>query len=365
MEKVFHELLLRMKRPESGDTGATVLSHAQILPTTDATLYESLMGQDWDKAIYWIKTNPSLVSYQHRGGLSPLHLACLRGSSPLCVIQHLVEAYPNAVNIRTVHKLQDTPLHMQSRNCQRTSSKIKALLPYADTSIVNRLGHTALHTACGTNAVIDVLEDFIAKDETLLNVLDVNGQTPLDALWEGFLGSVPGHLRVHRILRGDTHGIGGTIERFWDKVRLLVLKRRAQPHELVHAMVQLNVPSKMVLLGLRLDPQMASLCDSDGNYLIHTMLLCRFPFRREIFDLVSTSERLLACNKQGDTILSLAIKNQMVEYIAPSIRLAPALLTQQDCYTRLYPFQLAATYDCSLTLIFSLLIEQPEPVQYR
>jgi ankyrin repeat protein len=129
-------------------------------------------------------------------------------------------------------------------------------------------------------------------------------------------------------------------------------------------MIQLNVPPKMLLLGLRLDPQLACLCDSDGNYLIHTMLLCRFQFHQEIFDLVSTAERLLACNKQGDTILSLAIKNQMIEYIAPSIRIAPMLLIQQDNETQLYPFQLAAAHDCSLTLIFSLLIQQPESVQY-
>lgn len=364
MEKVFRQLLLRTQTPESRNTSTTVQMLPVSLPTTDPILYDSLMSQDWDKAIYLIKMNPSLASYQHRGGLTPLHLACLRGSSPLCVIQHLVEAYPHAVNIRTIHKLQDTPLHMQSRNCQRTSSKIKALLPYADTTIVNRLGHTALHTACGTNASIDVLEAFIAKDESLLNVVDVNGQTPLTSLWEGFLGSVPGHLRVHRILRGDTDGIGGTMQRLWDKVQLLVLRQRIHPHELGHAMIQLNVPSKMVLLGLRLDPHLACRCDSDGNCLIHTMLLCRFPFHQEIVDLVATSERLVTCNTQGDTILSLAIKNQMVEYIPPSIHVAPTLLTLQDNDTGLYPFQLAAAYDCSLTLIFSLLIQQPEPIQY-
>lgn len=353
LERKFHEQ--RQKRTSNRITP----------PTTNPTLYNALMEHDWDRALLCLRTNPELARYHHpRGGWYPLHLVCSRGSSPLPIVQALVEAYPLAVNLRTPFKFRDTPLHIQSRNSQGSSSKIKALLPYADLRLVNLLGHTALHTACGTNAIIDVLQYLIANDETLLNVRDIHGQTPLDALWASFLQSIPGHLTVGRILRGDTHSISESFRRFWDKVQLLVLRGNAEHTELGHAMLQLAVPAKMLQVALQLDPQLASQPDGKGNNLLHKMILCRLPFHQDLFELASNEETLQSCNKQGETILSLAIKHEMMEYIAATTNVAPLLLAKQDSQTRLYPFQLAAANDCSATLIYSLLIEQPEVIQY-
>ena len=344
--------------------------------SADPSLYIALYQQDWDKVLYFLQYCPSLAKYQHpKRGLYPLHLACLRGCTPLNILVSLVDAYPAAVNLKTLDRFRDTPLHIVSRNSQRTSSKVKALLPHADSNIVNAMGHTALHTACGTNAVIDVLYALIDKDENLLDIKDTNGQTPVIALWESFMQSIPGHLTVNQILQGGTDCSTKSFCRFWEKVQLLVLRRQCQQsrsHDaLGHAIVESTsqIP-KMLHVALILDPQVA-LNIRHGNTLFHSLLQHHFPFHPQIFELMASQaasrrrDIIVSRNAQGKTILGLAIEENMVTYIPSILAAAPDLLGMRDVQSRLYPFQLAAAcHECSTTLIYQLLREGPEVIQY-
>jgi hypothetical protein len=297
-------------------------------------------------------------------------LACSRGSTPQDVIQALVEAYPAAVTFPTNSKLCDSPLHMQSRNSQRTSSKVKSMLPYANVRLTNRLGHTALHTACGSIAMIEVLEALIDQDPSLLQMSDVYGQTPLIALWESFLQSIPGHLAVARILKddsGDVQVLSKSFSRFWEKVKLLVVRGSGYSLDslLGHGMLEVGAPTKMLQMAMKLHPELAVQSDDQGNHFLHKMISCRRPFEKNLFHIAASSVGDLPIrNSNGDTVLTLAIRNEMVEYLAPILNIAPELILEADQQTGLYPFQLAATEELSAEVIYSLLVKQPEIIQY-
>lgn len=337
---------------------------------TDPALYDQISQQAWSKCLLLLRSNPELARYQHhRGGLLPLHRACSRGSTPHSIIEALVEAYPPAVNFQTPSNLCDTPLHMQSRNSQRTCSKIKTMLLFANAEITNRLGHTALHTACGSIAMIEVLQALIDQDESLLEVKDIYGQTPLIALWESFLQSIPGHLTVARILKdGDDAPLTQSFLRFWDKVRLLVLRSCTDyPSDLLgHAMLQVGAPTKMIQVAMKMDSELATRIDEDGNTLLHKMIQCRRAFEKNLFRSAASARlSLMRRNRNGDTILTLAIQGTgMVDYIPIISHACPELISEQDLQTQLYPFQQAAAENCSLDVIYSLLLEQPQVIQY-
>jgi hypothetical protein len=346
-------------------------NNADAPPIIDCFVYDAISQQDWDTSLMLLRANPELARYQHhRGGLFPLHLACSRGSTPQDVIQALVEAYPTAVNCATNSKLCDTPLHMQSRNSQRTSSKAKSMLPYANVRITNRLGHTALHTACGSIAMIDVLEALIDHDPSLLQTNDVYGQTPLIALWESFLQSIPGHLAVAWILKddsGEVPQLSKSFSRFWEKVKLLVFRGSGYSSDLLlgHGMLEVGAPTKMLQVAMNLHSGLTVQSDDRGNHFLHKMIICRHPFEKSLFQIAVTSVvDLPSRNRMGDTILNLSIRYGMVGYLSPLLNAAPELILEVDQHTGLYPFQLAATQDLSVEAIFSLLVKQPDILQY-
>lgn len=340
-----------------------------VVKSCTDSLYNAVSTLDWSTALRLVRNNPELAQYiDPHSGFGPLHMACGRGSTPLILVEALVEAHPQAVNTRTpFRRYFDTPLHIQARNSQASSSKVMALLPHADVRMTNRLGHTALHTACGNNAIIDVIRALIDKDQNLLDVEDVNGRSPLHVLWEGYMQSIPGHLTTARILMGREIQLSQSFKRFWAKVELLVSRGRREQDDfqLGHAMVECRAKASMLQLALRLDPDLALHPDEHGNFLLHHMIACRWEYFEPLIDLLTMNqESCSACNMNGDTILSLAIKKNLMSYIPCIIRAAPALVTTLDRETQLYPFQLAASCGLPLDILYLLFLESPDVIDY-
>jgi len=344
-----------------------ILQNRHYNSQAESSLHDAIISRNWSKAISYARSNPEMCRYQTPRGYYPLHCACVMGSCPFEVVLALVEAYPEAVNLRNSYPIGDTPLHTQARNCQKTSSKMKILLENANLRLRDRFGNTVLHVACGTNSIIDVLRELITKDSLTVDMKNNNGETSLETLWNSFLQSIPGHLSVARILSKKTHETTESLKRFWDKVKLLVLRERVEDDEclLGQYMLRRKVPLKMLHLAIMLDSRLTSHPNKEGNYFLHLMILQGIPFESSIFKMATDRIALEARNVDGETALSLCLRENMVAYLDPITRQAPELLVLRDKKTSLYPFQLAAAVDCSLDVIFRLLVVRPEVASYR
>lgn len=337
-----------------------------LKPLPQSELFTAVMERNWPRALLCVRFNPDMCRYQSSRGFYPLHGACYIGSCPSNVFFNILEAYPEAVSLRNSYPDGNTPLHTLATNCQGTSSKMKVLLRDANARLRDHSGNTVLHLACQFNAMIDVLQDLITKDVSLLDIQNYNGETPLGLLWRCFLLNIPGHLAVSRILRGKKYEPPPHFKRFWEKVKLLVLKGRTEQdgHLLGHFMLQYRVSPKMLHLAIKLDRFLVLHPDGDGDYLIHKMLLQKITFDRSVLKDICSSKALEARNHSGETVLSLALKMKMLDYVEFLIEVAPELLVYRDIETKLYPFQLASALGCPTETIFPLLTSRPEVMKY-
>jgi hypothetical protein len=121
----------------------------------------------------------------------------------------------------------------------------------------------------------------------------------------------------------------------------------------------------MLHVALMLDPSLLTVVDDEGNFLLHKMIHRDYPFDQSIFDLVAFDQALETRTKQGETVLTVAIKKKMNVYIKAILQAAPSLVTQPDAVTQLYPWELAACKDCSVETLYLLLIERPVVRHYN
>lgn len=347
-----------------------------------ASLYQLLRNHDWFEAQRRCELLPEEANHvDMKYGWTPLHLACHLGSSPSNLVRTIAAAYPKAVTTKD-RRFGDTPLHIQCRNSQRSMSKVSILLSYCEddnAALLNKIGHTPLHTACCSNSLIQVLSALVDKNPAALSFVDYQCETPLMALWQTYIQSIPGHLTVARILKGERFKKGDSFERFWGKVRFLALQRHralsgadnVAESELGHAILTGFGPEKLLLVALRLDPSLASTLDRQGNTMLHVMVGHRSDIARRNPNLVKLvlSQNPTAAktrNQDGQTPLNVALACGLDwdHGVADVLRAHPAMLQQSDSHTQLLPFMQAAAHQCDLNTIYMLLTSQPDVLNH-
>ena len=361
-------------------------------------------------------------------GWTPLHLVCHFGSSPFHLVGTIAAAYPKATSLRD-RRFFDTPMHIQCRNSQRSLSKIQILLRHdVEGKAVltrNRMGHTPVHTACGSNAMISVVKALVEKDSSVLQYADYQRETPLHMLWQTYIQSIPGHLQIARILNGNKSGIHGgnsgsdntdsaapartnVFGRFWEKIEFIALAsykvnetkteatRRGihastatqtdvastslpldsitlpPPSMLGHALIQIRAPVRLLKLSFCLDPSVLLAQDALGNTMLHSVVeKCGLLPVRAQADLIQSmlkvnSDVASIENHQGEIPLQVAIERgcRWDSGLASVLAAHPAALATPNPKSGLVPFQTAAAYS-DLDTLYRLLIAQPDALQYN
>jgi ankyrin repeat protein len=371
---------------ESKDRRKTGQSEMDSSNDDERKLRRLILDQEWDQVRKLCSDDPKVVMTQDNEGRTPLHHVCYVPSAPADVVDMIASVWPEAISTSD-WKWGDTPLHTACRNSQRTSSVVFALLRYCGEEGVlatNRLGSTALHSACSSNGMLAVCQALVQANPLILTKLGHQGESALDALWQLYVQSIPGHLAVAAILKGCKEPGEGHFDRFWNKVKYLSLKRyqlmescpdsvnSADPDAsyLAHALLQWNAPIRLFHIALTIEHSIANAVDRFGNTPLH-ILVERRPFafkdREAIVALLAVSHQPAAVfNEDGFSPLTLAIIHKLSwdEGLEEIILAEPSLLQQRDPRYDLYPFLLAATCGgrAAIDTTYRLLSAQPDLV---
>jgi hypothetical protein len=371
---------------------ATYCTSDEVMADDECTvkdLSEIIEAQDWKAAFLRCENHPhETMLLRSRFKTTPLHQLSYIGSSPCSLMERIADAYPNAVFVQDC-RYQDTPLHYLSRNSQRTESKMSILVRHSGKEgllIQNKLGHTPLHTACGSNAMLPVLKKLVAVCPESLYVRDVNGGLPLDALWNSYMQTIPSMLAVGRILSGGLVGRHENFLRFWDKVKFICLAMATPYHPrltngsmtdaghlFLHALLHYSGSLDMIVIAIKVESSLALSVDMNGNYFLHSISLHwskinpqpKSSFIQSVIDLYP--EAAMQPNSEGRVPLQLAIHSgmQWSSGLKEILLADPTQLCSQDPSTKLYPFLLAATAQtgCTLDTVYQLLTALPAVIQ--
>ena len=345
---------------------------------------------EWDLVRGWYEAHPEEI----RGHVDPsngstiLHAICSISSAPMSLLEFVIDTWPEAVTIQE-NKYGATPLHFLCWGVQRSPEKVKALLERMkpeDLIIRNRvLGSTVLHSACGSHADLSVIKAIVRKYPPVLLAKTFDQHTALHALWHSHLQSIPMHLQIARILKGEpvTEEL---FTRFLNKMNFLAMESfklsSACPKDLgdgeehlsryiLHGLLDMKAPLNALMVTLNLDPKLASYADVGGNYPLHHAVIRR-PFRlkyivllRELLNAFPEAAR--KGNGAGDTPTHIAIR----ERIAWEDGLGE--ITEADCnvlgipdpQTGLYPFLMSASLggNVAVNTTFRLLTAKPDLVR--
>lgn len=281
------------------------------------------------------------------------------------------------------------PLHFLCWGVQRSPEKVKALLERMkpeDLIIRNRvLGSTVLHSACGSHADLSVIKAIVRKYPPVLLAKTFDRHTALHALWQSHLQSIPMHLQIARILKGDPV-TGGLFTRFWNKVNFLATESfklsSACPKDLrngkedlsryiLHGLIDMKAPLNALMVALNLDPKLASYADVGGNYPIHRAIILR-PFRLKFKELLrellnAFPEAARKRNGAGDTPTHIAIRERIAweDGLGEIIEADCNVLGILDPQTGLYPFLMSASLggNVAVNTTFRLLTAKPDLVR--
>jgi ankyrin repeat protein len=353
----------------------------------DDTIFDLIQEGNWEAVSTTITTTPKTASLiDSVSGQAPLHKICSIGSCSEELIQMVVEAAPTM--IRLADKVyHDTPLHIVCRNSQTTSGKIRILLRYATPEDVlkrNVIGGTCLHSACGHNAILDVLEQIVRKNPAVLKISTFDQIPPIRGLFFSYTQSIPGVLAVGRLLkRGRQEKVDneeGHWERFWAKASFLALEYHklttayptppatiTQDH-VAHGLIHSSAPLNLLKIAFKLNANCARAVDRHGNTPLH-LLVERRPYRlkeREALQsaLQAFPEAAGISNRDGHPPLLLAIKNKIPfeNGVCDILKSDMTVVSCQDTETHLVPFQLAAAVGGpeALNTTFSLLSALPQ-----
>ncbi|CAB9522461.1 expressed unknown protein [Seminavis robusta] len=345
------------------------------------TIFDLIKEHDWEAVRERILTEPTVASLIHPvSGRSPLHTICAMGSSSPELILLVAEAAPEM----TRHKdkfYHDTPMHIVCRNSQKTLSKATILLSHCTPEDVlkrNVIGGTCLHSACGHNAMFEVIEQIVRKNPAVLKISTFDGIPPIRGLFFSYTQSIPGVLAVGKLLKGRTVD-EGHLDRFWVKVSFLALeyyklttacpdKENISEDYVAHGLIHSNAPLNLLKISFKRDPACAQAIDRDGNTPLH-LLAERRPYRlKEREALLSALDAFPEAagmpNHEGHPPLVLAIRNKIpfANGVDKILTADMTVVSRRDKGTSLVPFQLAATVGGpeALNTTFSLLSAFPQ-----
>ncbi|KAG7353655.1 ankyrin repeat domain protein [Nitzschia inconspicua] len=351
---------------------------------------------EWDTVTTFFQSHPEEI----RGKINPsdgstiLHAICFISSSPDSLIELVVDTWPEAVTIQE-NRFGATPLHLLCWSSQRSRRKVEILLERMqpkDLLIRNRImGSTALHSACGNNAELPVLQAIVKKyPPVLLAKTFDQHSTALNAVWSSHLQTIPGHMQIARILKGDTveelH-----FDRFWKKCTFLAMQSfklsSACPKELpdnnddtqdsalynyvLHGLLDLKGPLNMIKTAIKINPDWARHADADGNYPLH-LIVQRRPFRVKDVELIrellqAYPEAVEKRNSDDDLPIQIAIRERMVweEGLGEIANTNTEILGILDNHTKLYPFLLAASLGgrVAVNTTYQLLLAKPHLIK--
>jgi hypothetical protein len=320
-------------------------------------------ADSWDLVRERCRTHPQEIAQSDDvSGRTILHQLCATPNSPDDVLQTVVEAYPAALTMQELQFLA-TPLHVLMWSTLRSTSKVQILLQHMEPKDVltkNRFSGTALHSACGMNATLQVIQLLVAKNpQILLERTRDYSHTSLTALWDSHLQSIPGHMQIARILNGedvqDDH-----FQRFWAKLEYIASEsfklspecptNYANDQDLVLlGLLNLRARINAVKVALKWNPEWARIPDGNGNYPLHLMVIRR-PYRLKDIEVISEliqayPDATLKRNNDGHAPIFLAIRDKMAweEGLNKLVEANPEVLSFQDRETGLYPFLLAAS----------------------
>jgi ankyrin repeat protein len=317
-------------------------------------------------------------------GLTLLHQLCFKTITPIDVFQMVVNAYPQATKIQD-GRYGSTPLHILCLNSQRSVGKVALVLHYMereDLLIKNVAGDSALHIACEMNAMLPVIKCLVQKNPDVLFEKNRYNRTAFSPLRRHYVQSIPGHMAITRILKGENVQ-DGHFERFWEKLEYFVRESfQRSPYcpkdtdrndndndndsssYLLHGLLQLEPHAlNTYKVALKQRPDSAAVADVEGNYPLHLAILLKLlgPFISEI--LQAYPQAASARNKDGDLPLLLAIRQKIAweEGLGEILEADTDILASQDKETGLFPFLLAASVggDTAVDTAYQLLCAKP------
>jgi hypothetical protein len=167
-------------------------------PQDHKSIEELIEDGEWDIVASFFQSHPEEI----RGKIDPsngstiLHAICFISSSPESLVELVVDTWPEALTIQE-KKFGATPLHILCWSSQRSRRKVEILLDKMqpkDLLIRNRvLGSTALHSACGNNAELPVIQAIVKKYPPILLVKTFDqSNTALNAAWLSHVQTIPG-----------------------------------------------------------------------------------------------------------------------------------------------------------------------------
>ena len=171
---------------------------SQEQPTPDLrTIDELIRASEWGLVRDFYENHPeSIIGYKDAQGATALHTFCHISSTPIDLIQYVVDTWPDALTMQE-NRFGATPLHVLCWSSQRSRQKVEILLARmkpSDLMIRNRvLGSTPLHSACGNNAELPVIKAIVRKHPPVLMAKTYDQQgTAIAAVWHTHLQTIPG-----------------------------------------------------------------------------------------------------------------------------------------------------------------------------
>ncbi|CAF1618072.1 unnamed protein product, partial [Rotaria magnacalcarata] len=139
-----------------------------------------------------LTSNPSLLNAQNRDGQTPLHDAILCDNYTFA--QYLLQ---HNCDVTLTNKDGNTSLHLIARDDNVRMCKLLMKYTQIDLTAMNKIGKTPLHLACA-NEKANVAGILINKmNIEQMNLLDVQGRTPLHECVDNINGSLARYLIRH------------------------------------------------------------------------------------------------------------------------------------------------------------------------
>ena len=357
---------------------------------------ELIQDGQWDVVKAYYEAHPEEIKdhIDPTNGSTILHAVCAIPASPVGIIELVADTWPEALTVQE-NRYGATPLHLMCWTNQKYLRRVEALLNRyrspQDLLLRNKvLGSTVLHSACGNHADLSIIEAIVRKHPPVLLAKSKNQDTVFHALWQSHLQSIPVHLRIAKILRGqkDEEDEKPFFSKFLQKMNFLAIETFRlspmcpNPEEsreeiiskyILHGLLDMKAPLDAILLALKLRPELASAADKGGNYPLHHAV-ARRPFRVKYTKLLrelrlAHPEATVRRNSEGMAPIHTAIRERMAwddglgELLATEN--CEAQLGLRDPQTGLDPVLLCASLGGKVAVnnVFCMLVAKPDLVK--